>query len=180
MSWVWDHSTVGGTERLVLLALADCANDEGRECWPSIATLARKCRVDTRTVQRVIRRLADGGHVEILPSPGGRAANRYAVTMDGYPQPRQSATPGNPPPRQDAIPPLAQVPGQPRHSYATRTPLNVLEPKPGTTTRSLRSHPQPGGAALPPTTTAGRCQQHPGQTAATCGPCRSERIGALR
>ena len=41
MTWVGDHSPVGGNERLVLLAIADCANDEGGDAWPSIATLAR-------------------------------------------------------------------------------------------------------------------------------------------
>jgi hypothetical protein len=128
-----------GTERLVLLALADCANDEGRECWPSVATLARKCRVDERTVQRVIRRLAEGGHLLILPSSGGRAANRYSVLMCGYPQPRPSVTPGNLPPRQDATAPPAQVPGQGWHSCATRTSLNVIEPS----TRASHEHQEP-------------------------------------
>ena len=177
MTWVWDHSTVGGTERLVLLALADCANDEGRECWPSIATLARKCRVDERTVQRVIRRLAERGHLLILPSSGGRAANRYAVLMGGYPQPRQDATPGNPPPRQDATPAVAQVPGQGWHSSATQTSLNVLEPKPGPKTRSLRSHsPSSGAAPTLPGIAGHHCPRHPGQSLQFCGPCRSERL----
>jgi hypothetical protein len=33
------------------MSLADAADDEG-VCWPSIPTLARKCCISTRTVQR--------------------------------------------------------------------------------------------------------------------------------
>jgi hypothetical protein len=40
-------------EKLVLLALADCANDEGR-CWPSASTLARKTGEGERTVRRAV------------------------------------------------------------------------------------------------------------------------------
>jgi len=53
MTWVWDNSTVGGNERLCLLAIADNAADDGRNAWPSLATLARKTRLDERTVRRV-------------------------------------------------------------------------------------------------------------------------------
>ena len=65
MTWTWDNTSVGGTELLVMLALADCANDEGGHCWPSISTLARKCRIDQRTAQRVLKRLADAGLITI-------------------------------------------------------------------------------------------------------------------
>jgi len=106
MTWVWEHSPVGGSERLVLLAIADCADDEGRNAWPSVATLARKCRVDARTVQRIIRRLAAGGHLAMTGCAGGRGSNRYAVLM-AEPSPS---------------PPVA--PPQGWHSCATRTSLN--------------------------------------------------------
>ena len=51
MNACWQSSRARGTDLLVLLALADIANDDG-ECWPSIAHLARKCRIDERTTQR--------------------------------------------------------------------------------------------------------------------------------
>ncbi|MBM0234635.1 helix-turn-helix domain-containing protein [Micromonospora sp. STR1_7] len=72
MTWVWDHSPVGGTERLVLLAIADFAADDGSNAWPSLGTLARKARLDERTVRRIIRRLQDGGHllVDVAAGPG--------------------------------------------------------------------------------------------------------------
>jgi len=44
-------------ESLVLVALADFASDDTRECWPSIATIARRSRLTRRGVQRILRRL---------------------------------------------------------------------------------------------------------------------------
>lgn len=180
MTWVWDNSSAGGTERLVLLAIADCADDTGANAWPSIATLARKTRLDERTVQRVIRRLADAGQLRVEACAGGRGSNRYALVM-GAPSgpgrvvhsPRQDATPGTvpPQPRRRATAGVAQL----RHP-------NVLEPSKNRPTRGparAPGRPAARGAALPPPSTVvdGRCQRHPGQLAAHCGPCRSEAIG---
>lgn len=50
------------SQKIVLLALADTANDEGH-CWPSMLTLARKCSKSQRTVQGVIKTLVEAGHV---------------------------------------------------------------------------------------------------------------------
>lgn len=41
MTWVWDQSTTAGNERLVLLAIADTADDHGGNAWPSIWTCGR-------------------------------------------------------------------------------------------------------------------------------------------
>ncbi len=94
MTWVWDHSRAGGSDRLVLLAIADCASDDGSEAWPATATLARKTRVDERTVQRCVQRLVELGELEVMWRSGPRGTNRYRVRMT----PRQSVTPGNLPP----------------------------------------------------------------------------------
>jgi len=61
MTAVW-AVTLPDSEKLVLLALADCANDEG-DCWPSMATLARKCSKSDRTVQASIKELVAKGHL---------------------------------------------------------------------------------------------------------------------
>jgi Helix-turn-helix domain len=54
MAAIWELPMLP-TDKLVMLALADCANDEGW-CWPSIATVAAKSGVCERSVQRAIRR----------------------------------------------------------------------------------------------------------------------------
>ncbi len=52
------------TERLMLLALADNANDQG-VCWPSMNTLRLKCALKTiRGAEKVVARLEKSGFVE--------------------------------------------------------------------------------------------------------------------
>lgn len=67
MTDVFYESEALGTDRLVLLALADHANDECWSGWPSVSRLALKARVSERTVQRCLRRLLDGGHIAVVP-----------------------------------------------------------------------------------------------------------------
>ena len=81
MTWVWEHSWVKGSELLLLLAIADHADDQGRNAWPSVARLADRTRVDRRTIQRLLRRLAQQGCLEIEPTEGPRGTNRYTVVM---------------------------------------------------------------------------------------------------
>lgn len=60
MNWVWKVTNTAGTERLVLLALADAANDRGY-CWPSIQTLAIKAGVSRRYVIEILKSLEAKG-----------------------------------------------------------------------------------------------------------------------
>ena len=90
MTWVWDHSQAGGTDRLVLLAIADSADHDGANAWPSVSTIARKCQVSERTVQRSIRSLVDLRELAVEDQAGGtaqsradRRPNRYRVLIDG-------------------------------------------------------------------------------------------------
>lgn len=68
MSAVWDID-LPDSDKIVLLALADCANDEGH-CWPSVASLVRKCSKSERTIQGSIKRLVDEGHLTRREVPG--------------------------------------------------------------------------------------------------------------
>lgn len=81
-SWVWEHSKTGGGDRLLLLAIADCADDDGDNAWPSVATLARKTQTADRTVQRGIERLEREGCVEVDRGAGRGGTHRYRVLMD--------------------------------------------------------------------------------------------------
>lgn len=56
MSHAWDHFQGTATEKLVLLALCDFANDEG-DAWPSVATLERKTGASERSVRYTLRHL---------------------------------------------------------------------------------------------------------------------------
>lgn len=101
MAWVWEHSKSVGSDRLVLLAIADCANDAGRDAYPAMSTIARKANVDKRTAQRSVRALVELGELAVHENAGPHGTHRYRLLMDAG---RQSATGGNPPPRQDATP----------------------------------------------------------------------------
>ena len=75
---VWEHAPSAGTALLLLLALADHANDDGI-CWPSVDTLAHKARTSERSVQRLLRDLEKDGEVYIETGGGRAHPNRYAV-----------------------------------------------------------------------------------------------------
>jgi hypothetical protein len=78
MTAVWDREDLSSTQKLVLLSLADWANDEGL-CWPSIDRLAIKTSMAGRSVQRIIRDLESMGFVkrdEVLGK-----GNRYWISI---------------------------------------------------------------------------------------------------
>jgi DNA-binding Lrp family transcriptional regulator len=63
MSAVWEHSTQTLGARLVLLAIADYAHDDGTGAWPSVATLAKKVLMSPRNVQYALRKLEESGEI---------------------------------------------------------------------------------------------------------------------
>lgn len=65
MSHVWEHSKQKGSKLLMLLAIADSANDAGF-AWPSQATLAKKARMTKRNAQRLLDQLATTGEIVIF------------------------------------------------------------------------------------------------------------------
>jgi Helix-turn-helix domain len=65
MSWAWDQE-VGGNDKLVLLRLADHANDDG-VCWPSQDTMHVKCGIGGRTVRACLAKLEAYGLISRTP-----------------------------------------------------------------------------------------------------------------
>ena len=65
MSWAWDRP-VGSNQKLVLLRLADHANDEGL-CWPSQDTMHVKCGIGERTVRDCLSALEACGLISRQP-----------------------------------------------------------------------------------------------------------------
>ncbi len=81
MTNVWNSQTdFSPSELLVLLALADWANDDGF-CWPAVPTLARKARMKDRNAQLILKKLEGEGFIEILPHQGPKGANMYHVVV---------------------------------------------------------------------------------------------------
>ena len=136
---------------LVLLKLADWADDDG-ECWPSISTIAQKCRLkDERHVKRIIHETLEQelGEVVVLrnegksSSRGGLRSNRYRITVhmpedecpmvvEGPLSALDDGGPGTPQMVVDAPPPIvverppeSSVDPSIEPSLATATPLRV-------------------------------------------------------
>jgi hypothetical protein len=78
MGEVWESSSAKGGARLVLLALADHANDEGY-CHPSVARLALKSALTERNVQLILRNLERRGELITLCGAGRGNVNAYWV-----------------------------------------------------------------------------------------------------
>lgn len=65
---------VGGTQKVVLLGLANHAASDGDGAWPSIAKLATYAHCSERTVQRTLTSLMEDGWIEATgPAPTRRA-----------------------------------------------------------------------------------------------------------
>jgi hypothetical protein len=84
MSWAFGQP-LSGNEKVVLLAIADFANDDGL-CWPSIPSIAKKACVSVRTVQRIISELLEQNYLSVdrrLSADGRSTSNCYNLVFGG-------------------------------------------------------------------------------------------------
>jgi Helix-turn-helix domain len=88
MSWVWDQD-LPTTKKMLLLAIADHADDDGDNAWPSKARLAKKVSVMPGHVRRMLRELEDDGWITTatqrggtLETPSDRRPNRYKINLE--------------------------------------------------------------------------------------------------
>lgn len=82
MTAVWENSGHQSGALIVLLAMADWADDNGGSIFPSVQKLAFKSRLKDRQVQRVIRTLLASGELVLLDQGGGRhQTNSYRIPM---------------------------------------------------------------------------------------------------
>lgn len=86
MAIVLHHSKARGTDKVILLGIANHAGDGG--AWPSMSTLARYANVTERAAQDAVRRLSASGEIVVHLQGGGLATmkhwqrpNRYDVTL---------------------------------------------------------------------------------------------------
>jgi hypothetical protein len=85
MTQVWEESRHGGSKLLLLLAIADNANDQGI-AWPTEARLATKIRMSVRQVRRLVHEIAESGEIAIEQTRKGRSTyNIYRFPSYGQP-----------------------------------------------------------------------------------------------
>jgi len=83
--WALDEApTDDKSEVLVLLALADDADDTGGSCYPSLERIAARARMSVSGARRALQRLEAAGLVEVdRPDRQGRGQhNRYQLRLD--------------------------------------------------------------------------------------------------
>jgi len=87
MNAVWESDSTSGSDRLVLLALADSANDDGY-CWPSYETIARKANLGRRYVIVIMEKLESAGLVKKTHrfKDGDYTSNLYQVVNNSTPR----------------------------------------------------------------------------------------------
>ena len=66
--------------KMVLLALADNANDEGTDCWPSVGKLVEKCSMSERAVQGHLAALEEGGYIKRHERLG--RSNKFTIHVE--------------------------------------------------------------------------------------------------
>lgn len=79
MQQVWESAPVSGGTLLVLLALADSADDKLRSCFPGIESLAHKARLSERQVKRAIAELCEVGIISVERNASPYKTNLYTV-----------------------------------------------------------------------------------------------------
>lgn len=80
MTEVWRRSQHSGSHLLMMLALADFSDDVGSS-YPSVATLATKCRMKPRNANVVLAALIESGELERKPNAGPKGVNRYRIQL---------------------------------------------------------------------------------------------------
>jgi len=125
--WGWEQEVRNTTQRVVLLALCDNAAGPDAEvpglCWPSVATLSKRCCVKERQVRRTIDDLAEMGlivkHRRRRRADGTLSVWEYIVPFlsTGQECPLDSSTTGHLAPS----PPVIS-----RHNH--RSPVTAQEP----------------------------------------------------
>ncbi|QND22555.1 hypothetical protein HB774_24085 [Rhizobium leguminosarum bv. viciae] len=80
MSIVWSRAPVQGGDLLMLLALADNADENG-VAFPAVPYLASKARMTERNVQLCLRKLQRDGFIQIVPRAGPSGANKYRLNI---------------------------------------------------------------------------------------------------
>jgi DNA-binding transcriptional ArsR family regulator len=142
MNGAWDLHMQSG-QKLVLLSLCDQASDAGH-CFPSVATIARRCSMSGRAVQNHIKTLEAGGFLKRKERAGHSTYYKlnprrictpaeFAPPQNLHPTPAESAPPPpqnlHPTPAESAPPPPQNLHPTPAESAPITTTEPPIEPK---------------------------------------------------
>ena len=135
MNCVWSLTDLSPFQKLVLVALADRANDEG-VCWPSIETLSKKTGMTGRGVQKTIRTLEEIGLLQRQESTG--RSNKYVLIL-----PLNTVHPQEDDPRTTFTPPLNTVHPTPEPRSPNTSMIHQLNKKETVERKKREQEPAP-------------------------------------
>lgn len=126
MAAVWECSRHSGSHLLMLLAVADFSDDDGK-AYPSVAALARKCRMQSRNANVILAALRASGELEVRLNAGPHGTNLYRVRVsrEGL---QRLAGGANPCRVQRLAPTPAKACSKPLQGIADEPSLNHQEP----------------------------------------------------
>lgn len=119
MARVWERSRSAGSHLLMLLAIADFADDDGN-AYPAVQTLAQKCRMKSRNANVILAALRASGELQVKQNEGPHGTNLYRIVLAD--QPLQNSTGVQslsgvqslaPPPAKDCSKPLQRIADEP-------------------------------------------------------------------
>lgn len=132
-NWVWARSKSRNGARLVMLAIADRADDNGL-AWPSIDDIAQRTQLSPRAVQKGIANLVEIGEIDVESGGGRHRSNRYRIT----PKPGTSDGVTDDKPRTSDGVSTEETP-----NFAPETPNSATETPNNTPGNPVQSSPEP-------------------------------------
>ena len=122
LNWAFDQRGIHATSKLVLIALANHADDNGY-AWPGIDGIAERWGMSPRTVSRHIHLLSVDEYIAVAPryrSNGSQTSNAYQLSMTPL-------TDCHPPHDTAVIPPMTTVsPPEPTVEPSLETPTTTI------------------------------------------------------
>lgn len=73
VAWVLEHSETRGAARLALISIANYADKNTGECFPSMRTIAREARCSPGSVPPSVREAVRLGELEVIDAGGPHA-----------------------------------------------------------------------------------------------------------
>lgn len=126
MARVWEFSKNKGNDLLMLLAIADFADDDGR-AYPSVSTLAEKCRMKPRNASAILSALRASGELDVRMNEGPRGANMYRIVLAAQPMQIRAGVQKRAGVQESAFPP-AETCVKPLQDSAYKPSVNHQEP----------------------------------------------------
>lgn len=126
MARVWELSSHRGNDLLMLLAIADFADDEGN-AYPSVTTLATKCRMKSRNANLILATLRESGELEVRHNEGPHGTNRYRIILPRAPLQIPTGVQKPTPLQKRAAPPVDTC-SKPLHVSTDEPSVNHQEP----------------------------------------------------